>query len=295
MVDLILAALTELLPFLPTLIYDQFGSHTIRILLLVLSGQVPSSDAKGAERSKKSRTFRANQAPMKNFLADADVEAKVQHRAVPKSFKKAFKQMETVLLTGLDDNGPVGEGVRRAAMDDIAGPVIRILIDLESGSKGGWKAGGWTDRVLCGLVEEIIDPTSATEARTELRAEYLAGVIRHPASSPTFESILVKSSPILFSNLWSTIFSTRLARLAGHVVGNFVVATALSKVNKEELASAVSELDKIGRERRGEWIDNSRTGVLKNLLDRAAALKSSEKEVCEVSSCLCCIRELIEF
>lgn len=288
MTELILAALSELLPFLPTLIYDQFGSHAIRILLLVLSGRVPSegSDgAKGSERSKKSRQFRGKQGPMKSFLDDGSLVEKVEKRVVPASFTAALQEIETSLLAGLDDNGPLGEGVRRAAMDDVAGPVIRILIELESESAAGWTTGGWADRVLCGLVEEVVDASSATEPRTELRAEYLGGLLRHPASSPTFESILLKSSSTLFSALWSTVFRTRLARLAGATVANFVVAVGLTRVNVAELTEAVEELDKVGRERRGEWIDNSRTGVLRNLLERCAELKCCEKEACEVCPC----------
>ena len=292
MTSLLLSALAELLPFLPTLIYDQFGSHAVRILLLVFAGKASSSDAKGAERSKKSRTFRGKQGAMKSFLEDGN-EVKLESRAVPAEFGVAYKEMETALFDGLDDNGPAGEGVRRAAMDDIAGPVIRILIELEQESIGGWKVEGWADRVLCGLVEETADPTSITEARTELRAEYLAGLIRHPASSPTFESLLVKASPALFSALWSTIFVTRLARLAGHAVGNFVVATGLMRVNESEMKLAIVELDKVGRERRGEWIDNSRTGVLKSLLERCAELKCCEKEAADVSR-RSCIRVGVE-
>jgi nucleolar protein 9 len=301
MSTILLSALSELLPFISTLIYDPFGSHAIRILLLVFSGQAPLSEgdkSRSAERSKKSQNWRGRQGAMKNFLGDdgkkdghfsteddnkTTASEKRAKRKIPAEFTAALESMY-IALNELDEGGPVGEGVRRAAMDDVAGPVMRILIELEAESKGGWKKGGWADRVLFGLVEEVANVESKTEARTESRAEYLTGLLRHPASSPTCETLLLLSSAPLFSALWADLFHTRLARLAGHTVGNFVVATALGRVNENEMKSAVKELFDIGRERRGEWIDNSRTGVMRSLLERAAVLKCCEKEVVEVRS-----------
>lgn len=296
MTAIVLSALTELLPSLSTLIYDPFGSHTVRILLLIFAGQAPLSEgdkSRSAERSKKSQNWRGRQGAMKNFLgstaassssATGGAEGKRMKRKIPKEFKAGIERI-VIALNELDDGGPAGEGIRRAAMDDIAGPVIRILIELESSSKGGWKSGGWADRVLYGLVDELAvtgDEVKRDEKRVEARLEYLSGLLRHPASSPTFETLLELAPAPLFSALWESLFHTRLARLAGHTVGNFVVAKGLSRVNEGELKNAVDELMKIGRERRGEWIDNSRTGVFRSLLERATVLKSSENEVVEV-------------
>lgn len=286
MTDLLHSALTEILPSLPILIYDSFGSHTLRVLLLVFSGAPPSAEGRAsAERSKKSLTWRKQQGPMKSFLAEPSEDSSeivTSKREVPPAFSDALVSMWES-LTGLDDGGPRGEGVRRAAMDAVAGPAVRIMLEMEVSEEGGWRTGGWADRVLCGLIEEIDNPESATDARTEQRAEFLGGLLRHPASSPTFETLLLRGSDALFRRLWGDIFKGKLHRLAGNAVANFVVAVGIGRLDADGLKECLEEIRAVGTERRGEWIDNFRTGVLKSLVERCAELRVCEKEICEVS------------
>lgn len=179
-----------------------------------------------------------------------------------------------------------GDGVRRAAMHEVAGPVMRILVELEAlEPNGGWKAGGWADRVLCGLVSEVASGevgTANTAATSDLREEYLAGLLRHPASSPTFEMLLTLAPKPVFDALWSTFFAQKLHRLAANAVANFVVAVGVARVDEKQLDALVQELRGIAEERRGEWIDNYRTGVLRALMESASRLGASEAEVSEV-------------
>ncbi|GAA6005197.1 hypothetical protein JCM11491_002616 [Sporobolomyces phaffii] len=300
MTDLLLSLLPELLPTLATLIYDPFASHTIRILLLVFSG-VPCTQSDGAptrgERSKKSTQFRKNQGSSfgKNWLSDertdgAASKGKGKTLAVPPAFARALQdiysaldQLDVEASTAQGARTEVaGEGVRKAAMHEVAGPVMRILIELEAGTGEGWKAGGWADRVLCGQVSEVQDATTASEKAQELREEYLAGLLRHPASSPTFEILLTLAPHPVFSALWNSFFKGKLHRLAGNAVANFVVAVGISKVDEEQLEGLVKEVRGIATERRGEWIDNFRTGVLRSMLEMSAKLGRCEAEMSEL-------------
>ncbi|GAA5868952.1 hypothetical protein JCM16303_000316 [Sporobolomyces ruberrimus] len=303
MTDLLLSLLPELLPTLATLIYDPFASHIIRVLLLVFSG-VPCSHSDGVpargERSKKSTQFRKNQGSSfgKNWLSDEKTDTtnlgnskgKGKTLAVPPSFAQALKDIHTA-LDQLDleaseaqgaQNAVPGAGVRKAAMHEIAGPVMRILIELEAGAPGGWQSGGWADRVLCGQVTEVQDPTQTSEKAQELREEYLAGLLRHPASSPTFEILLTLAPHPVFSALWDSFFKGKLHRLAGNAVANFVVAVGISKVDGDQLEGLVKEVRGIATERRGEWIDNFRTGVLRSMLEMSAKLGKCEAEMSEL-------------
>jgi len=299
MTDLLLALLPEILPTLSTLIYDPFASHTIRILLLVFSG-IPCTQSDGTpsrgERSKKSTQFRKNQGSSfgKNWLSDereSNGKGKGKTLAVPPSFAQALQDIYSA-LDQLDveastvqgaQTAVAGEGVRKAAMHEVAGPVMRILIELEASSQGGWKAGGWADRILCGQVAEVQDETSSSEKAQELREEYLAGLLRHPASSPTFEILLTLSPHPVFSALWNSFFKGKLHRLAGNAVANFVVAVGIGRVDEEQLDGLVKEVRAIATERRGEWIDNFRTGVLRSMLEMSAKLGKCEEEMSEVS------------
>ncbi|SDA02911.1 BZ3500_MvSof-1268-A1-R1_Chr11-1g03212 [Microbotryum saponariae] len=298
MSTLIISIITELVPELPSLLYDSFGSHCLRALLLLVAGQAPTAEGQsgGAERSKRSLQFRKAQGSMKSFLgptegaADSSTDKGKKTRSVPKEFDDALKTMWTTLevietnsgVLSSSSAGIPGDGVRKAAMDAVAGPAVRILIELEAARPKGWRIGGWADRVLCGLIEEVKKPDTTTEARTNLREEYLGGLLRHPASAPTLETILQQAPDRIVKALWTDFFAGKLHRLAGNAVANFVVAVALSRLDKDLFVSAVEELSRIARERRAEWVDNSRTGVMKMLLERASALESAEKEVSDL-------------
>ncbi|GAA5952241.1 hypothetical protein JCM21900_000464 [Sporobolomyces salmonicolor] len=301
MTSLLLSLVIELLPTLSTLIYDPFASHCIRILLLVFSG-VPcsssssSSSSSRGERSKKSAQFRKNQGSLgKNWLADDFADDKGKGKsparlATPPEFAQALKdfhaaldQLDTDAEAAQGASNVPGEGVRRAAIHEVAGPVMRILIELEaSSSSGGWKSGGWADRVLCGLVGEVQDSTASSEKATELREEYLAGLLRHPASSPTFETVLSLAPHPVFSALWTSFFAGKMHRLAGNAVANYVVAVGIGRVDEAQMEELVKEVKGVASERRGEWIDNYRTGVLRSMLERATRLERCEKEMSEI-------------
>lgn len=294
MTTLLLSALAELLPTLSTQIYDPFSSHTLRILLLIFAGSVPTQEGRlSAERSKKSRKWRKGQGSMKSFLAPDESAAaggKVEKRKVPKEFGDALVSMWES-LNALDEGGAKGDGVRRAAMDEVAGPAVRMMIEMEAEGEGGWQKGGWADRVLVGLVEEVDEEeknegvsASKSEERTEKREEYLGGLLRHPAGSPTLEMLIKRASPKVFERIWSGLFRGKLARLGGNQVANFVLAVGITRLEKVAFEETIKEIIKIGAERRGEWIDNSRTGVLRSLLDRSAQLQICEKEMSEVSN-----------
>ncbi|KWU45137.1 hypothetical protein RHOSPDRAFT_28944 [Rhodotorula sp. JG-1b] len=309
MTALLLSVVAELTPTLPSLIYDPFASHCVRILLLIMSG-VPasSSDPKArGERSKKSAQFRKGQGATfgRNWLADDAALAKAdpngkgkgkattaERFAIPTEFRPALREMHESLnaldTAGIDfatgnavpSAGAVaGEGVRRAAMHEVAGPVMRILVELEA--LGGWVPGGWADRILCGLVTQV-EAGESSSVGSDLREEYLAGLLRHPASSPTFEMLLRLAPKPVFDALWSDFFEGKLQRLAANAVANFVVAVGVSRVDEVQMQRLVRELKAVATERRGEWIDNFRTGVLRALMESATRLSACEGEVVDI-------------
>lgn len=104
-----------------------------------------------------------------------------------------------------------------------------------------------------------------------------------------------------------------MSRLAAHNVANFVVARALGRASPEQLSEACQELRDSWAKIISKWKPNvgapyspfdlelSRSGVLKAVIDRAATLHNSEKEIGEVStikpnsedSCLTCSSQAI--
>lgn len=297
MSTLLLSLLAEILPQVPKLIYDPFGSHTLRVLLLAFSGlSLPSTT--NAERSKKSRNWRDKQGPMKSFLVNNNGneeerkdKEEMKRLRIPDGFlENGLEEIMKALDQGLDqveDSDPIlkqattGTGIRRAALDEVAGPAVRILIEVES-VLTPFKAGGYVDRLLCGLCSRPSEDGEEEEAVTELRTEYLASLLRSPTSSPTFELILKTAPKALFSKIWTLAFTNKIARLAAGAVANFVVAAGIARLDKDEFLIVLKEVKNISTERRSEWVDNRRTGVLKALVERSRELDVGMEEAADV-------------
>ena len=75
-------------------------------------------------------------------------------------------------------------------------------------------------------------------------SDFLGTLLRDATSSHLLETLVTKSSPSIFNLLWSTYFQQQLSRLSVHPVANFVVARALSRINKVQLGGACEELGK---------------------------------------------------
>ena len=129
-----------------------------------------------------------------------------------------------------------------------------------------------------------------------LRSDYLDASLREAASSQTFETVLNLSTPLVFNALWKTYFSARLAKLANHPVANFLVARSITRLDTKQLLAVAAELKEAntGKSLIGMWpasvllasltlsIENSRSGPLKALLERATVLEAAEAEVVDV-------------
>ena len=75
-------------------------------------------------------------------------------------------------------------------------------------------------------------------------SDFLGTLLRDATSSHLLETLVTKSSPRIFSSLWSTYFQQQLPRLSIHPVANFVVACALSRINEVQLGGVCDELSK---------------------------------------------------
>ncbi|KAH9950104.1 ARM repeat-containing protein [Amylocystis lapponica] len=262
----------ELLPTFSTLIMDPFASHVIRALLVLLApdclaeGDGPSGPS---VRSKKSAAYKARQGPMKSVFADDSAQAHANAaKRVPPAFPDAASAFVTALRTQLGESE-----VRALAANQVASPVLQMLLEVETGYGLADAPDSLMDRALVGLITlSHEDPSAAPEA-----SDYLATLLRDPTASHLLETLVRRAPDAVFGMLWTTYFRGRLAKLAAHPVANFVVAKALERVHAEQLGEACAELD-------AAWtkiIKTSRTGVLRALVDRCAALRTHEGQIVE--------------
>ncbi|KAM5532714.1 hypothetical protein V8D89_013606 [Ganoderma adspersum] len=270
--QLVLDACEELLPSLSVLILDPFASHVVRALLLLLASDIlpNEDDTRGgpskspfALRSKKSASYKSRQGSMKSVFTEngAQGQAKAAKRT-PKEFRKAAVNVVSALRDQLN-----GNEVRAQAAN-------QILLELEAGYGQAAKPGSLMDHALVGMITAIHENPDAEVPESD----YLMTLLRDPTASHLLETLVRKSPDRVFDIMWQTYFSAKLVKLAVHPVVNFVVAKAFERLNAEQLDAALEELQGVA----GKIIKNSRTGVLRALVDRAGVIQSGIEGVVQL-------------
>ncbi|TFY55659.1 hypothetical protein EVG20_g9240 [Dentipellis fragilis] len=261
--QLVLDMVEELLPSFSTLLMDPFASHVFRSLLMLLSPQLFPADSNKLQsqvRSKKSASWKAKQGPMKSLFNDDKEKSKADAgsgKAWPVEFRDAAKSFVQRLRQDLGENE-----VRSLAANKVASPVLQMLLEVEADNGMADEPDSLMDRVLVGLIT---------------LQHFLGTLLRDATSSHLLETLVSRSPPPVFDMLWDTYFAGKLARLAAHPVANFVVAKAIERVSAAQMAQVLSELEGALPK-----IRSSRTGVLRALVERAAAMHAMESEVCEI-------------
>jgi nucleolar protein 9 len=74
------------------------------------------------------------------------------------------------------------------------------------------------------------------------RSDFVETMLRTPAPSRVVEIMLSSAPHQVFSALWRSHFKTRLGRLIGHPVANFVVAKGIARLDSSEVKEAVAEV-----------------------------------------------------
>ncbi|KAI0676770.1 ARM repeat-containing protein [Trametes maxima] len=275
MTQLTVDACEELLPSLSSLVLDSFASHVIRALLALLApsvlgsvDSVPGRSANFAVRSKKSAAYKARQGSMKSVFGEDGAE---QQRT--KSTPKEFRDIAARFVSSLRDQ--LGENeVRALAANQVASPVLQMILELEASYGEADSPGSIMDHVLVGLITRLHENSNATAPESD----YLMTLLRDPTASHLLETLVRRSPERVFDSLWRTYFVGKLSRLAVHPVANFVVAQALERVNAEQLQAAIKELSGVGN----KIVKNARTGVLRALVDRSAGLRQEAAHVVEL-------------
>lgn len=127
-------------------------------------------------------------------------------------------------------------------------------------------------------------------------SDYVGTLLRDPTSSHLLETLARRLPEEAFNLFWTTYLEGKLARLAVHPVANFVVAKALERISEEQLGLTCGELEGVSEKIFSEFTylpfcpcahhakESARTGVLRAIVDRAAALKAHEAAVLNVGS-----------
>ncbi|KAL8680990.1 MAG: hypothetical protein Q9224_006896, partial [Gallowayella concinna] len=229
------------------LMTDQFASHTLRVLFVVLSGR-PLVDANTTSllQSKKKEhiTITSREAPGSS--------ASTSTRTVPGSFQDALNHMMEAIVADLDTTS-----LRALAPHPVANPLLQLLLDLEFRQSGKSKA-----KDTSSLFRKLL-PNDPPEEGTD-SASFFNGMLYDPIGSRLCEVLVTNSPGKTFKVLYQSLLRDKLQNLAKNETASYVLIKALERLNKEDLEQAVDELCPhvellVGR---------SRTSVIKCLIER---------------------------
>ncbi|KAL8825521.1 MAG: hypothetical protein Q9191_004368 [Dirinaria sp. TL-2023a] len=247
MESLFLLTLGELEDNLGYLMTDQFASHALRLLLVVLSGK-PIADAstKSLMKSKKSEDIGSS------IPSDRSNRLKSESRTVPSSFNDALEKTMSRIVSGLE-----ATYLRALATHPTANPVLQLLLELEISKSGKPKAKD-PDSLLRKLLPDD-PPKEGTDSAT-----FVNGLIYDPVGSRLIETIIEYAPGKTFRALYRGICREKLPSLAKNDIACYPVTKAIERLSKEELQYAVEQLSRNIR----TLVERSRTSVIRALIER---------------------------
>ena len=247
MENLFLYTLNELEGNLGYLMSDQFASHPLRILLVVLSGMpIAAASSSSVLQSKKKEHISVTGG--KSMLT----EEKTEVRMVPDSFHTALEKMMAGAVAGLDTRY-----LRVLATHPIANPVLQLLLELEL-TRSGKQSAKDSESLFRKLV-----PDDTLEEGSE-SASFINNLVYDTIGSRLLEVIIINVPGKTFKAFYKGSFKDRLGTCAKNEVAAFVVVKIIERLNKEDLMTALEEICP----QIGTLIKRSRTSVVKTLIER---------------------------
>ncbi|KAI1193769.1 pumilio-family RNA binding repeat domain-containing protein [Nemania serpens] len=260
MEELFLLTLDELEGRLAFLMTDRFASHTLRVLLLILSGQpLDRAQTKSLIHSKKKEKISA---PWK-FGTEAQVDS--QLRAVPNSFNLATRKIIGDSVSGMSPTE-----LRVLATHPTGNPVLQLLLELDItlNSKSADETEGMTLlwRLLPGAPASLKDATTPA-------SDFVNSMLYDAIGSRLLEKLIIHCPGKIFKPLYKQILEPRMHSLLRNDTACYPAICVLNRLSKEDLIGVVkrtlSEFPKL--------VSLSRFNVIKALLERCQARQAYDE------------------
>ena len=237
MEDLVLYALDELDEYLPSLLSDRFASHTLRVILVVLSGRpLDKTVTRTLLQSKKKEHITVPGA------AAARGEAALQERAVPKSFALATRKIIADSTSSMDVTA-----LRVLATHPTGNPTLQLLLELDltrrAKAKAKSKAASAEENELddsVSLLERLLPgaPASLKTPESEATA-FVNSMLYDSIGSRLLETVITQCPGKVFKALYANIFGPRIEILLRNDIASYPAIKVLERLSKEDLADAV--------------------------------------------------------
>ncbi|KAK4096759.1 ARM repeat-containing protein [Parathielavia hyrcaniae] len=260
MEDLFLLTLDELEEHLSFLLSDRFGSHALRVLLMVLSGRpLDQAGTKSLLQGKNKEHI-----TVEGALAGTSGLTS-QTRTVPSSFSVAIQKIIGDSTASLDSTA-----LRVLAKHPTGNPTLQLLLELElelvvKPKKGKKEDDGKGDVSTVTLLERLVpDAPASFSDETSQACEFVNGMLYDPIGSRLLETLIAHCPGKIFKGLHANIFGPRIQSLLRNDVASYPAIKVLNRLSKEDLADAVQKsLPEIS-----SFVEKGRFNVIKTLFER---------------------------
>jgi nucleolar protein 9 len=247
MEDVFLHTLQELDAYLGYLIMDKFASHTLRVLLTVLSGQPLS-------RSEKVSVLHSKKKEHVSVVHVTDGDLSLGKRVVPESFTAALEKSVSQSVSGFDT-----AFLQSLSMHPTGNPTLQQLLQLELTVFGKAKAKDENS-----IIHKLLPDDPITEDSES--GKFINSSVYDPLGSRLLETIIEYAPGKLFKSIYKTLFKNRIATLARNDVASYIVCALLGRLSQEDLKDASSLLVA----QMQTLVDRNRTVVIRTLIERCA-------------------------
>ncbi|KAH7395608.1 armadillo-type protein [Cadophora sp. MPI-SDFR-AT-0126] len=249
MEGLFLQTLDELEGQMTFLLTDRFASHTLRVLLVILSGR--------ALEKASTRTLMQSKKKEKISITGLDTtptEFSLNKRAVPSSFQFAIEKIISDTIATMDTTF-----IHVLATHPTGNPTLQLLLELELTNPNSKKGINTSEKTII----SALLPDDITVEKSESQT-FINGILYDAIGSRLLETICMFAPGKLFKQIYRTIFKDRIAAVARNEISSYVAIRVLNRLSKEDLEEAV---EAIIPQIEG-LVQRNRTVILKTLLER---------------------------
>ena len=248
MEDLFLHTLQELDTYLGYLLTDKFASHTLRVLLAVLSGQPL------VRTEKASVIYSKKKEHVSVVHSTAEVDLASEKRVVPDSFTTALDKFVSQSVSGFDT-----QFLQSLSMHPTGNPTLQLLLQLELTVFGKAKAKDENS-----IIHKLLPDDPITEDSDS--GKFINSSVYDPLGSRLLETIIQYAPGKLFKAIYKTFFKERIAQYARNDVASYIVCTVLQRLSKDDLKDASEALVA----QMPILVERNRTVVIRTLIERCA-------------------------
>lgn len=246
------------------LMANEYASHILRVLLLVLAGRPieDQSNPKNSIKSKRSAKYMEdrNGTPARHRLLTVQ-------RAVPESFEPALKEL--LLKAGDSMSDTIARGFTNTT---VGSTVLQLMLEFQAEYTDLEYPGSLLDKCLMGLVTTE-DGASDPSVR---RNNYMGMMIEDISGSHFLQVVLKLGSAKLVQRFYDWYVREKLKQLAFHPIANFVVQSVFANSkSKKQLKAMIETTSPMV----GDLLFKNRPGVVRSLVFACVELQACGFEI----------------